>query len=406
MPSNNPSQIKVLFFHIMKENFSGAQKNLYRLLINLDKTRLNPILVGQMDSPLTELVRKDGMDVVLVPFPSSLEVFDRKLLTFNIKQLFGFFIGLVDYNKTMGKIFDQENPDVIWCDNIRTFITLYPICLLKRKRIIWNIWSEPAGIVAWLLHRLGLFLANCVNLEYISQKETVFGNMHKINFLNKKIVALYTGVSDFEPLIGSNIRKELSLSGEDIIFIMASNIAYGKRQMDLIQAIESISFANTTVHLLIAGSPVQSNPESVEYYDLIYSYAVSKKLLDKVHFLGWRSDLRDVLKYANVYLSSSASESLPDAVRDAMLASLPIVATNVGGTSELVTDGVNGYLYPSGDLKSLIAYMERLIEDPSLRKRMGIESNKIIKNRFSTKAYARNFEKMIEDVFHNNYAFK
>ena len=87
MPSNNTSPIKVLFFHIMKENFSGAQKNLYRLLINLDKNRLYPILVGQKDSPLTELVRNDGMKVVIAQFPPSLEVYDRKLLTFNLKPV-------------------------------------------------------------------------------------------------------------------------------------------------------------------------------------------------------------------------------------------------------------------------------------------------------------------------------
>ena len=138
MPVNQQTPIKVFLFHIMKENFSGAQKNLYRLLINIDKSRLDPILVGQMDSPLTELASKNDLDVILVPFPSSLEVYDRKLLKFNIKQLFCFFIGLIDYNKTVGIVFKNENPDVIWCDNIRTFVTLYPICLLKRKKIIWN----------------------------------------------------------------------------------------------------------------------------------------------------------------------------------------------------------------------------------------------------------------------------
>ena len=98
------------------------------------------------------------------------------------------------------------------------------------------------------------------------------------------------------------------------------------------------------------------------------------------------------------YYSSSASESLPDAVREGMLASLPIVATDVGGSSELVTEGVNGYLYESGDLQSLIENMKTLINEPSLRKSMGVESRKIIDTRFSTKAYANNFENMIENL--------
>ena len=50
--------IKVIFFHIMRENFSGAQKNIYRLFINLDKKKISPFLVGQGPSPLIDLIRK------------------------------------------------------------------------------------------------------------------------------------------------------------------------------------------------------------------------------------------------------------------------------------------------------------------------------------------------------------
>ena len=56
--------IKVIFFHIMRENFSGAQKNLYRLLINLDRDKVYPILLGQAESPLTNLISKKNRAVV------------------------------------------------------------------------------------------------------------------------------------------------------------------------------------------------------------------------------------------------------------------------------------------------------------------------------------------------------
>jgi len=83
-------------------------------------------------------------------------------------------------------------------------------------------------------------------------------------------------------------------------------------------------------------------------------------------------------------------------VREAMLVSLPVVVTNVGGTGELVNLEENGFLFEPGDQKSLTKYLKRLIDNPSERKEMGLKSKAIIDNKFSTKLYARNFEKMIE----------
>ena len=99
MKIQNNSPKKVIFFHIMRENFSGAQKNIYRLLINLDKSKVKPILVGQAESPLTELTEKHSIEVKIIPYPAELEVFDGDLLQFNPKQIIKFLRGLLKYNR-------------------------------------------------------------------------------------------------------------------------------------------------------------------------------------------------------------------------------------------------------------------------------------------------------------------
>ena len=95
--------IKVIFFHIMRENFSGAQKNIFRLLINLDKTKVIPILVGQNESPLTKFCYEKDINVKILPYPIELEVFDGNMLKFNLKRMLNFVNGLLKYNKYEGK---------------------------------------------------------------------------------------------------------------------------------------------------------------------------------------------------------------------------------------------------------------------------------------------------------------
>jgi len=386
--------MKIIFFHIMKENFSGAQKNIFRLLLNLDKNIIEPILIGQAECPLTKLSRENKISVDIIKFPAGLEVYDGGLLKFRIGTIFNFVKSLYEYNKVLIKKFEYHKPDAVWADNIRTFFTVFVACKHMGVKIIWNIWSEPQGMVAWFLHRLGLLLADKINVEYSDQSLKLFGRLYGIKKYQKKIIPLYTGVSDFELINGTDIRKELSAPDDAILLIMASNIVAGKGQLDLIKCTENILQEFPDVYLLICGSPVESNQASGAYFESIKDYIVNNELKDSVKLLGWRSDIRDLYQQSNIYISTSYSESFPDAVREAMLASLPVIVTNVGGTNELVEVGENGYLFTPGDMHSLKEYMLLLLKNSELRDRMGKKSKSIIESKFSTKAYARDFENM------------
>ena len=67
-----PDSTKIIFFHIMRENFSGAQKNIYRLLINLNRKKVVPVLIGQSQCPLTDLASEINIETRIVPFPKEL----------------------------------------------------------------------------------------------------------------------------------------------------------------------------------------------------------------------------------------------------------------------------------------------------------------------------------------------
>ena len=396
MAQNPTRPLRLCFFHIMQNNFSGAQKNIYRLLRRIDQEKIEPILCGQAEAELTRRVREDGMEVIIIPYPSALEVYDLGILKPKILlKSFGLLGGVWRYNAALITLFRARQPDVVWCDNIRTFFTMYLACKVARTSVILNIWSEPSGKVAWLLNRIALFLADRVNLEYSGQGQKVFGSLANTRVLKKKIVPLYTGVSDFDQPAGTDVRKELGLAAEDVILVMASGILPGKGQLDLLEAMAVLVGEFAHLHLLIAGAPVESHGESMKYQQTIDEFVSSHQLEANVHLLGWRSDVTDILQASDVYVSSSYTESLPDAVRDGMSVGKPVVATDVGGTAELVLVGENGYLFQPGDIVSLIGYLRELVCAPALRRQMGLRSKRIIEEHFSTEAYARKFESMV-----------
>jgi glycosyltransferase involved in cell wall biosynthesis len=98
----------------------------------------------------------------------------------------------------------------------------------------------------------------------------------------------------------------------------------------------------------------------------------ARRLRLNVTFHGQVTDLRERLEGADVFVLPSDGENLPIAILEAMAAALPVVATRVGGVSELVVDGETGVLVEPGDVDSMVTAISRLLEDQALRRRYGV----------------------------------
>lgn len=397
--------IRVVFSYIERGNFNGCPKNIYRLIEGINRERIEPVLISTSENILTNKLSKIGIRVIILPIPNELNVYEKKLLKFSFSNLREILKGIYKYQKSLAIIIKDLNVDVFWCENIRNLIMSFYILRKSKIKIIWNVWSEGTNrIISKLIHLFGLFIADEINFEYFGQKHKIFGfkgNGIKL-FKNNIFTVLYSGVTNFEGITGSNIRKELGINKTDIILLMASDIYPPKGQYDLLQTFKIILKHTNKLHLLLAGRPQIGLVGSQNYYNDIKEYIITYKLNNNVHLLGWRDDMPDLLYHSDIYVSTSYSEGLPDSVREAMKYSKPVVATDVGGTSELITNDLNGYLFEPGDCESLAEILIKLIENEPLRKKMGISGKRIINENFSTKEYVLNFEKMIIDCINRN----
>lgn len=128
------------------------------------------------------------------------------------------------------------------------------------------------------------------------------------------------------------------------------------------------------------------------------SRSVPTQFRGKFHFHGEIDAVGEFFENLDIYLSTSNSEGLPNAVMEAMAAGLPVVATEIGGVPELIEDGRSGYLATCGDVKQLASRCEELIRDDVVRKRMGQRAREQVAARYSTTNMTREFEKVLEEV--------
>jgi glycosyltransferase involved in cell wall biosynthesis len=107
-------------------------------------------------------------------------------------------------------------------------------------------------------------------------------------------------------------------------------------------------------------------------------------LSDHFHFDGGVANLRQHLAAADIFVLPSRSEGFSNAIVEAMAASLPVVATDVGGNAEAVQDGISGFVVPSEDPAALSAAILRLLSNPSLAQAMGAAGKNLAIERFTT----------------------
>jgi glycosyltransferase involved in cell wall biosynthesis len=134
--------------------------------------------------------------------------------------------------------------------------------------------------------------------------------------------------------------------------------------------------------------------------DFLQSLAKELGIQDRIHFLGWQSreQLIESYKQANVFLFPSRHEGMPNAMLEAMASGLPVIASCIAGSEELVLHEKTGYLVPSEDTESLRAALRKLLITPALREQMGLASRLHTEATYSWESTARQYALLLEKV--------
>jgi glycosyltransferase involved in cell wall biosynthesis len=127
-------------------------------------------------------------------------------------------------------------------------------------------------------------------------------------------------------------------------------------------------------------------------------------LSSRVNFFGYQSQeqVRELLKLADAFVMSSFAEGVPVVLMEAMAAGVPVVATRIAGTPELVHDGQNGLLVAPGDIDAMANAVDRLLKDADLRNRFAIAGRQDIEREFNIQTESRWFATILSGAIARN----
>jgi glycosyltransferase involved in cell wall biosynthesis len=159
-------------------------------------------------------------------------------------------------------------------------------------------------------------------------------------------------------------RRRLGLDEDALVIGSVADITANKRPSDLVRAARPVLELRPDAVLLLVGAVLDAE-------EAIRVRREAGDLDHRVRLLGRRQDAHELLAALDIFGLASQSEEAPMSLLEAMAAGLPVVATDVGGVSELVSSGETGFLVAARNTQAFGERLARLAGDPELRSRLG-----------------------------------
>jgi glycosyltransferase involved in cell wall biosynthesis len=188
----------------------------------------------------------------------------------------------------------------------------------------------------------------------------------------------------------SEWRAREGFRDSQVLFVCVARFSRQKNHALLLEAFAQGPASDPSAHLVLVGegSLREQLVEQVE----------NLGLTQRIHFLGLRSDIPDVLAATDVFVLSSDWEGNPLSVMEAMASGLPIVSTAAGGVPDLFENGKEGFLIQRGDVRGLANSMTSLLSNPERRQSMGMAAAQRARENFDASRMVQEYEQLYENL--------
>ena len=247
--------------------------------------------------------------------------------------------------------------------------------------------APPAGARERVKARLMTAARNASAARVIAVSESARAACVAAGAAPARVVVVHNGiVGRAEPGAGRRVRAELGLGPGDLVVAMVSSLRPEKGHDVAIEAVRASLARFPSLRLVVVGDgPLRPWIERA-----------AAALGDRVVLAGYRPDVPAVLDAADVLIQPSRADAFPTAVLEAMAASVPVLATDVGGVAEIVRRGVTGALVADPPSPAaFVAALAPLLDDPALRHRLGAAG----RARFDAEFTAARWARRLRDVY-------
>lgn len=293
---------------------------------------------------------------------------------------------LINVLKRLSGFITENGYEIIHCHGSRANMMGAMLRSRLRLPVVTTVHSDyKIDYLGRPLHRLVYGTINALSLRKLDYRICVSDMLSETlirrGFDAETTFSIYNGI-DFNVTADTKPRdeffKDAGFGSDTIVFGIAARLDPVKDIRSLIRAFATAWAQNHNIRLAIAGE----GPEEQGLRALAAELNVEKY----VWFAGWVDDMHSFYNAIDVNTLTSLSETFPYALTEGARASLPTIASNVGGVPKLIQSGMTGFLFKPGDVEELTKHIIRLAGDAQLRAQMGERLYTTTKKRYSIEA--------------------
>lgn len=363
----------------------GANRSMLQLIIELKKWEVEPTVLlptPKEDSDLKNELIKRGIPYIEAPIRWIKHANKWKVLP-------NYLYTILLYPKILTKL-NNTQFDIIHSNSSVIGVGAY----ISRKMKANHVWHlrEFGDLDYNLKTPFGKWFQRVIyrgNNNFIAISQKI--KRQYIPYLNNQSINLiYNGI-----IIKDRMDKE---RGEPVKFCIVGLIHKNKGQLDVIKAVECLvtEFKITNIHVTIVGDG------DINYVTEIKSYIDRKGLNSYIEFVGYLSDINDILSKMDVGIMASYNEAFGRTTVEYMMSGLTVIATDGGANCEIVENEKSGLLYRAKDFYHLALQMKKVILNPKLSNSLANEGFNRAKNEFSSLANSTKIYNLYTSILNKN----
>lgn len=387
---NTPTPL--LFYAPYSQNFTGAPRVFLNLLEQLDQTQFRPICVSQRESLLTAQLHQQGFETIIIPFPKILDVYNEGIFSYTLTDKLKSAKALFEYNQQIAQLGQQYQVQGIWGRNVKSILLIGMAARQLGVPLIWDIGmeKESRGFMK-VLHWLGLSLSTVVVTQAASQPKDIFDPLAAKLFA-AKFMTISPGVG-LDRLTSLHLNRNRSRVSKHFTILSVGTISPRKNQLMLLRAVATLVSQYSQIRVRIVG-PVTDE----SYFATCQEFVRIKNLAPYVEFLGWCDDVPELMHQSDLFVLCSNNEGVPYVIREAMHASMPIIATNVGGVPDTIDHGKTGFLVEKDDVDQLCHWIEYCLTQAEICASIGRRAFEAAEQKFSVTEWSAKYNSLLRQL--------
>lgn len=365
-------------------------------LSSLTQDKYLPLLVCPPDGPLIDSGKKINLRLETVKMP-------QLTFTHNPLKIVLFGVSISKMTRQLVTLINKYDIDLIHANSIRAGILGGFAARLTKTPIVWHIRDFlPNGLAGKLIR----WMAGMQATKIIAVSEATREDFSLSESQQNKTTIIYDGVNliKYDPLsIGTNgVRQELGLVDAYPVIGIIGQIIDWKGQKEFLQAAAKIVTVFPKAKFLIVGEALFRKNLTLRYKQELVDLATQSGISERVVFTGFRDDIPEIIAALDILVLASWSEPLGIVQLEAMAMKKPVVATNMGGATEVVEDGVTGVLVPPKDPGAIADAIIDLARDKNRLDEIGKGGRTRVEQNFSLDVHLQKIESLYDEVLFAN----